>query len=314
MPSLGQKTVTSGTPRSTSRRACSTDWPCGLSPYRSRTAAGSCVQIEGAAAGGRVAASRRPDARGDPSPPASSVGAAPAQLPVQIGQQRRVARRAGPAEISGGRSKIAHVVIRLGRIGVDRQRIERLAQPAGRLPVALLDEPRHVVVELRPQRHERRQRIAAAPQPRQHRADVRPVAAQLGRLRRRLAGEQKVRRRSDGRRRCASSSERSPACRSARPTAESARRSGCPARLVAIGLNSPRISAGAVGLQVPGVLMRRPAPHEQQDAALGPAEGGRQRAVARRILSRPPPQPRAASDRTTAPTNSTRRPATVRGG
>ena len=81
------------------------------------------------------------------------------------------------SEISGRQVEIADAIVRRGRVGVDRSadRKPGPSQPA-ELAVALLDEPRHVVFQLGPHRDERRQRIAPAAEPRQHGADVRPVA------------------------------------------------------------------------------------------------------------------------------------------
>ena len=62
-----------------------------------------------------------------------------------------------------GQFEIAHTVAGPAGIGVDRQRVIRLSQPAGELPMAFFDKARHVVLELRTHRDKRRQRALPTP-------------------------------------------------------------------------------------------------------------------------------------------------------
>ena len=68
------------------------------------------------------------------------------------------------------------------------------------------------------------------------------------------------------------SSGRSPACRHAGPSAAAARRTECRARSWRIGLNGPRISAGASRLGVERLVLRRPSLQPEIDDVLRPSE------------------------------------------
>jgi hypothetical protein len=111
-----------------------------------------------------------------------------ANLAIDIGQQSRAIGQSIDADF-GGAFKVAHSIVVATGIGIDRQGIESRAQPAAKLSVTLLDEPGHVVFEFGAQRHEGGQRIASAPEPREHRADAGPIVAEIAANRRRLAGQ-----------------------------------------------------------------------------------------------------------------------------
>ncbi len=68
-------------------------------------------------------------------------------LIVDVGQQAFAIVEPAGRDLRRQR-EIADAIIAAVRIGVDDQRIEVLPEPAGRLAVALFDEPRHVVLEL----------------------------------------------------------------------------------------------------------------------------------------------------------------------
>ena len=120
---------------------------------------------------------------------------------------------------------------------------------------------------------------------------MRPVAAQLAVGRRRLTGEQKRRRRRviDVRVR-----HRSHDRQLVGPLGQLRK---VLADLDARHARGDRLELAAdlgrrVGLQVPGVLLRRPAPHEEQDAALGAAKAR----ITRRELGLRRPRPGRAAD------------------
>ena len=91
---------------------------------------------------------------------------------------------------------------------------------------------------------------------------------------------------------------------SAAPAAASARRRCSRAGWCAIGLNSPRISSGRVGLHVPRVLVRRPALLPDEDDVLGLGAAVADAAASRSARST---AGSVRPDRPTAPRRSTSR-------
>jgi len=115
-----------------------------------------------------------------------------AHLPVDFSQQTAAVVEPSGRNF-GGQIEVADAVSGLGRVGVDRQRIARLSEPAAELTAAFFDEPRHVAWQLGAHRNERWERIAPASQFRQHGSQVRPIGVFRPRGKRRHAGQQEVR-------------------------------------------------------------------------------------------------------------------------
>ena len=160
--------------------------------------------------------------------------------------------------------QLADAVVGQGAVRVDAHRIVDRPEPARPLAVALLDEARCAVRHHRHHRDIRRQHAPASPQHRHDRPVVGPVVGEL-QTRVGLAGEQQMggrgvidvvvcHRPNQGE---LVGAPREPRQMLADAQARHRRWDGAE---LAAELDR------RVGLHVPGVLLRRPAPHEQEDA------------------------------------------------
>ena len=189
MPSFCQKTVTSGTPASTSRRACRTAWPCGLPAV-------AVAQPGAPRDRGRMPRAPRRLVSRSTGTGVVAVAAPTARRATRVGRAWRPRRcrssRPPVLEPAGAdvrrQAEVAHVVVGRGS-GRRRSSAGSSAGPSQPAPWPWLcstnrGAPSGTVGRIW---HERRQRrpLVAPVQPRQHGAVVRPV---LGRGRRRPGG------------------------------------------------------------------------------------------------------------------------------
>ena len=179
--------------------------------------------------------------------------------------------RALRIELSAGR-ELTDAVVRLRRVRIDPKGVEHRPEQPRALTVALFNEARRAVRDHRHHRDVRRQRPAPPTLLRDHRPVVRPIVAdRTGGCR--LAGEYVVRRgqvvdvvvrhRPDETQFVCPCSQHWQVFANLQPW------DGCPD-----GLELAAIHVWRIRLQVPGILLGRPAPHEEDDARLGgPARG-----------------------------------------
>ena len=195
--------------------------------------------------------------------------------------------------------------VRRRRVAVEQPRVGGAAEEAG-----VLARPGQVAVvgRLLRQRDRRRQTGLAGTHALDQRAEARPIvrlaglgvldADRLVRIRRSSCSS----RSRSARCRWSPSPAARRSCRDAGRCAASIRRPACRGRCDWIGRKSPRTSAGAVGLGVPRLVLRRPAQEAEHDARLRPP--------------RPPfASPRArirATSATSTPASPPRRRATTR--
>jgi len=169
------------------------------------------------------------------------------------------------------RRKLGHPVVRLVGVRVDHERIVDRTQPAGELALTVLDEARDVVDQLGTHRDERRQRAAAAAEPRDHGAHRRPLRPPVD-----AAGRLRSRQQEVGRGRVVGIAVRHRP-HQAELVGLSRQKREVLGNLDAgdVGADRPELAAvfrRSVGLQIPGVLVRGTAPHEKEDAGLGASE------------------------------------------
>src|SRR5262245_13939747 len=73
--------------------------------------------------------------------------------------------------------QFTHPIVWQAGISIDRQWVMQRPQPAGKLPLTLFDETRHVVRQLWPHRNKGRQRTVSASHSGKHRPEMGPLRA-----------------------------------------------------------------------------------------------------------------------------------------